>query len=291
MKTKLILGTVQLGMNYGVNNTTGQPDKDEAFSILDAALAGGIDTFDTAYGYGTAEDILGEWMESRSLAGRVRIISKIGKLDEMEKSLKRLKVGTIDGYLLHSPQDMGRSDVMDGLRKVKRVGLVKHVGVSVYDEAEAVQAVELGVDYVQVPYNVFDQRLDRTDFFALARKNSVTVFARSPLLQGLLLMEPERIPPHLSHARPLVEQFANIAKRYELSRLEATLLFAYQSKADHVVFGVDTLAQLEKILGMSERFTTANPGYIKEIREAFQNVDRSIVNPSLWSKIKLGRSA
>lgn len=63
---------VQLGMKYGLNNTHGQPTTEESFSILDTALAEGIDTFDTAYAYGTAEDVLGAWIRERSLAGKVR---------------------------------------------------------------------------------------------------------------------------------------------------------------------------------------------------------------------------
>ena len=74
---KLVLGTVQLGMKYGLCNTHGQPTQEESFSILDAALAAGIDTFDTAFAYGTAEDMLGAWMQERSLAGKVRVISKM----------------------------------------------------------------------------------------------------------------------------------------------------------------------------------------------------------------------
>ena len=76
-KKTLILGTVQLGMKYGLHNTHGQPTTEESFSILDAALAAGIDTLDTAWAYGTAEDVLGAWLRARSLAGKVRIISKM----------------------------------------------------------------------------------------------------------------------------------------------------------------------------------------------------------------------
>src|SRR3990167_1412179 len=191
-KSTLVLGPVQLGMPYGLNNSHGQPTKEEAFSILDTDLAKGIDTFDTAYAYGTAEDVLGEWVRERSLASKVRVISKMRPHAlndypdgtkaqdvvrmELEKSLKRLGVPSLDGYLFHSPHYIYLGHMVAGMQKVKEADLVKHIGVSIYDEAEALQAAELGVDYVQVPYNVFDQRLNATDFFDIAKKNNVKTF-------------------------------------------------------------------------------------------------------------------
>ncbi len=298
-RSKLVLGTAQLGMRYGLNNATGQPDHQESFAILDTALAAGINTFDTAWAYGTAEDVLGEWIQKSSLANKVFVISKMkphvlndyphgvdsGDVvqSEIEKSLKRLHLERLDGYLLHTPQYMYEDGVVAGLRKAKDAGVVKNIGASIYDEADALHALELGMDYIQVPYNALDQRLDSTDFFTRAKKAGTTVFARSPFLQGLLVMEPARIPPHLSHARALVERFAQIAERRHMSRLEASLMFSYHSVAEHVVFGVETRSQLEEVLSAVERFASADTNYAKEIKDAFCHIDHAIVNPSLWS--------
>lgn len=300
MKTKLVLGTVQLGMKYGLNNTHGQPTRGEAFSILDAAFAAGIDTFDTAHAYGTAEDILGEWIQKRFLAGRVRVISKMRPhvlndypdgtkasnviLMELGKSLKRLHVESLDGYLFHSPHYIYLSHMIEGMQKVKETGLVEHIGVSVYDEAEALQAAELGVDYVQVPYNAFDQRLDATNFFGLAKKNGVTVFARSPFLQGLLLMQPRELPEHLVTLRPQLEQFISIAARHRLTQAQAALRFASAAcRADHIVFGVETLAQCKEDIAET---ASSDDGLAAEVKEAFKDLNRGAINPSLWTKIK-----
>src|SRR3989344_3845753 len=302
--SKLVLGTVQFGMKYGLNNLHGQPTREEAFSILDAALATGIDTFDTAYAYGTAEDVLGAWIRDRSLAGKVRVISKMKPhalndypdgtkasdivQTELEKSLKRLGVPSLDGYLFHSPHYIYLGHMVAGMQKVKEADLVKHIGVSIYDEAEALQAAELGVDYVQVPYNVFDQRLNATDFFDIAKKNNVTVFARSPFLQGLLLMQPNELPAHLSYLRPHLERFIAIAKKYNLSQTEAALRFTLAAcRANHIVFGIDTLAQLTedtRIAAMPA--STASSDWIAEAQESFKDLNHGAINPSLWGKIK-----
>lgn len=303
-KTKLVLGTVQLGMKYGLCNTHGQPSREESFSILDAALVAGIDTFDTAYAYGTAEDILGAWIKERSLQGKVRIISKMKPHAinsypdgtkatdvvqmELEKTLKRLHVKSLDGYLFHSPHYIYLSHMVEGLRKVKDAGLVGNIGVSIYDENEALQAAELGIDYIQVPYNAFDQRLDATNFFKLAKKNKVTVFARSPFLQGLLLMQPNELPKHLALLRPQLEQFIEISRRNGLTQTEASLHFAdAMCHADRIVVGVDTKKQLEQNIGIMKTYTPAsNESWLAEMQATFKDLNRGAINPSLWSKIK-----
>ena len=301
-RSRLVLGTVQLGMKYGLNNTTGQPTKDESFAILDAALEAGINTFDTAWAYGSAEDVLGEWIKKRSLADNIFIVSKIKPhvlndypeendpsnivRSEIGKSLKRLNLRSLDGYLLHSPQYLNNKGVLEGLMKVREAGLANHIGVSIYDVADALAALEHGLDFVQVPYNVLDRRLEKTDFFAKTKERGVRVFARSPFLQGLLLMEMGDIPARLAHARPLVLKFGEIARRHELTRVEAALLFAYRCPADHIVFGVETLAQLKDIISIEERSESFGEKCVAELRDAFTDVDRAIVNPSLWSTIQ-----
>ncbi|MGD0328629.1 MAG: aldo/keto reductase [Minisyncoccia bacterium] len=303
-KSKLVLGTVQLGMKYGLNNTHGQPTKKESFAILDAALAVGITTFDTAYAYGTSEDILGAWIQERSLAGKVHIISKMKPhvlndypdgtkaadivRRELVKSLQRLHVESLDGYLFHSPYYIYLHHMVEGLQKARDAGMVKNIGVSIYDEPEALQAVELGVDYVQVPYNAFDQRLDATDFFGIAKKNNVTVFARSPFLQGLVLMRPNQLPKHLSYIQPYLEQFIEIIGRYHLSPVQAALLFANEHcRADYIVFGVETLSQLkENIATVKDSASSLGSGWILEIENCFRNINHGAINLSLWSTIK-----
>jgi aryl-alcohol dehydrogenase-like predicted oxidoreductase len=59
---KLALGTVQFGLNYGINNAKGTPATEELSSILNTAAANGINYLDTASGYGDAESRL-SWYE------------------------------------------------------------------------------------------------------------------------------------------------------------------------------------------------------------------------------------
>ncbi|HLP53148.1 MAG TPA: aldo/keto reductase, partial [Chitinophagales bacterium] len=58
--SKIALGTVQFGMNYGISNTSGMPALQDVQLILLTARQSGITTLDTAYGYGESEKVLGQ---------------------------------------------------------------------------------------------------------------------------------------------------------------------------------------------------------------------------------------
>ena len=74
---RLCLGTVQFGMNYGINNQGGQPTEESCFEMLDLAFENGIDIIDTARAYGTAELVVGDYLEYRKCCNKVKIISKL----------------------------------------------------------------------------------------------------------------------------------------------------------------------------------------------------------------------
>lgn len=289
--SQLVLGTVQLGMKYGVNNKSGQPSTQEAFAILDAAVAAGIAAFDTASVYGDAERVLGEWIEARAQKDKVRVITKIKAVSaadvrtEIQNSLGRLRIEHLDGCLLHVPQQLYQADMVAGLREAKQEGLTAHIGVSVYKPGDALHALETGMDYIQVPYNVFDQRLDKTDFFDRAKESGIKVFARSPFLQGLLLMDPHALPPHLAHTRVFLERFVSLATENGLSPTEAALTFALEhGRADYVVFGTETLHQLQEIAAIASHSASRVGTWIEQAKDLFADVPLDIIDPSLWKK-------
>jgi aryl-alcohol dehydrogenase-like predicted oxidoreductase len=57
--SKLMLGTVQFGLQYGINNSVGKPSLENVKAILRAAADGGINILDTARNYEESEEVLG----------------------------------------------------------------------------------------------------------------------------------------------------------------------------------------------------------------------------------------
>lgn len=296
MSNKLCLGTVQFGMKYGIKNEIGRkPSKKECFSILEEAIASGIQYIDTAYAYGKAEELLGQFQIAQN---DVYIISKLRPnilecvqysieqsiVNEVRGSLNRMNLKLIDGFLLHSENHIFEKKIICGLQLAKEQGYVKNIGVSVYTPQKAFYAVQSGIfDYVQIPYNVLDQRLDQAGFFELAKKQQVTVFARSAFLQGLLLMDINKIPPKLQKAVPYINDFSNIARSFGFSRYEAALLFSYCHEGiDKVVFGVDTVEQLKLNLNVIKKKTLFTSCF-RTLKGYFKDIDKSILDPSLWN--------
>ena len=62
--SRLSLGTVQLGLNYGINNSGGKPDRELAHKILNSAINNDINILDTAGAYGDSEIVIGEWLKT-----------------------------------------------------------------------------------------------------------------------------------------------------------------------------------------------------------------------------------
>lgn len=300
---KLVLGTVQFGLKYGINNKTGKPSRAESLLILKQAIELGITIFDTAEAYGDAEEILGEFLLFHKPKDKIKIISKLlpNILDssnqrpenvvkeEVKKSLKKLQIDALDGFLLHTPSYFYNKDVIKGLEQCRNEGLIKHFGVSIYEVNQALDAVNSGlIDYIQIPYNIFDQRLNKTDFFKIAKENNVTVFARSPFLQGLIFMEENLVPANISEVKKYLREFDLIIDKYNFSRLEAALLFSYINPGiDYVVFGVDNINQLkENARIIAEEKIKSFKECGEELINKFISIERAIIFPSLWAKKK-----
>ena len=99
---KIVLGTVQFGLQYGVNSA-GRPSQEAVKGILEEATKGGITTLDTSSAYGNSEEVLGE---SIATPEQFKIVSKYPKgetpvAEMFNSSLMRLKVDKLYGYLLH----------------------------------------------------------------------------------------------------------------------------------------------------------------------------------------------
>jgi aryl-alcohol dehydrogenase-like predicted oxidoreductase len=296
---KLVLGTVQFGLDYGINNFAGQPAKEDSLKMLDYAWQNGIRTFDTAYAYGNAEEILGEFLQSRDLGSEAQIITKLkpniiseseGEACDiisanLQASLGRLKRDYVDGYLLHTPGYIREEKIVSALIDLKRQGLVKNIGVSIYEEEDALYAAKLDkVDYIQIPYSIFDQRLNKTDFFQLAKKNKKTVFARSAFLQGLFFMEENKIPSYIENAKVYFREMDRIIEKYGFSRQQAALMFSLKNKdIDHTVFGVDNVGQLREDIAIAESEIEFED-CLAELKEKFVNIEKNIIFPSLWKK-------
>lgn len=293
-RARPVLGTVQLGLPYGVANSTGKPDFHAALAIVRAAWDGGVREFDTAADYGDSEAVLGRALAELGVAGRAEVSSKtpadwdgadFAVLDRsLDASLKRLGLDRLEHLLLHREHLLDRWDQGPGrcLERVVADGRVRHAGVSVYTPEAARRALELdGLDSLQIPSNLLDRRFERAGVERLARDRGKRLFVRSVFLQGLLLLEPSALPPGLAFAGEAVAAAAALADEFGLTRLEAALGFARQAwPGSGVLFGAETPEQVRENLAAFAREVPAE--LAARARERFPDLPQKLLNPSLW---------
>lgn len=294
---KYCLGTVQFGLDYGIQGN-GQPFEEEVFKMLDFAIDNGIEILDTASAYGDSERILGSYIGIYpEKAKKLRIISKlkpdvfsVNNKDEWKKialqnaqeSMERLGIEKFTAYLFHNASYIFDKDAVTALEALKIQGLTERIGVSVYTPEEAMKALEYpSITVIQIPYNLFDRRLDSCGFFEKAKEQEVIVFARSSLLQGLVIMDPDHLPARVSFAEGYLRKFLMICNDYSISPLKTALGYvSCKSEIDYIVFGVDNINQLEQYISIRE--TLLPKSMVNRIKETFIDVEERLVNPVLW---------
>lgn len=295
---KYCLGTVQFGTNYGIQGN-GQPQHEAVYEILNYAIEHGITQFDTASAYGKAENILGEYIRSNpEQSDTMKIISKLKPdaftnvnkdewkqivADNARESLDRLGISHFSAYLFHNASFIFDKDAVDALFSVQESGLTDCVGVSIYSPAEAMKALSYPqIGAIQIPYNLFDRRLDKCGFFVEAAQKGVIVYARSSLLQGLAVMDPYDLPERVSFAKEYLLRFDALCQEFSVSKLDAAIGYVTQKKGiDHIVFGVDNQIQLEEYL--SPKIKCIPEALIDRIDDEFNNVPERLVNPIMWN--------
>lgn len=259
-ETRLVLGTAQMGMTYGVANRHGQPDLAQAAHILEIATRAGLTMLDTAAAYGESERVLGQ----AGVAGW-KVITKIPSLAEsgaqaaarleeiVIQSLSRLGLERLHGILLHDVHDLvrpGGEAVAKALYRLKRQGLTDNIGVSVYRPSDLdLCSGLLEPDIVQAPLNLLDQRVLAGDWAKRLLARGTELHVRSVFLQGLLLMKPSTRPVWFSRWAEPLDRFDRLVAAHGGDPLEVCLGFVKaQDEISRIVVGVETSAQLAAVI-------------------------------------------
>ena len=256
------LGTVQLGMNYGIANDGGKPDEAKSHSMLRAALECGITSLDTARAYGDSEEVIGRFL--KTWEGEMPFITtKVHKIQgesaaEVEKfivssvedSLRRLGVNKVNGVMLHVTQDLydHGQKAADAMASLVKRGYTDIVGASVYNSTEVEEMLKYDVyTTTQVPMSIFDQRLIASGTVDKLKERDFTVFVRSVFLQGLFFLDPDKQddPILVEHAVPKIRLLREIAASEGLTIAQLAIAFMRDTAGvTSLVLGADTPDQV-----------------------------------------------
>jgi len=301
---ELVLGSVQLGLKYGVANKTGQPSRGAALRLVRLAADAGVTQFDTARAYGDSEERLGEALQGR----KVRTITKLSPLADLAaratreevraavdtsitQSLSALCCNQIDCLLLHRASHMTAFGGVIWERLLERMadGSVRTLGVSVGSPQDALSALACSdVRHIQMPFNLLDWRWREAGVVAaIKQRTDVTVHARSIFLQGLLAANDPAIWPRIDGVNPqiVLKLVAGLAEEFGREDI-ADLCLAYvrgQDFIDGAVVGLETEAQLDANLRLSLKrpLSESECGLIEK---RIPRLPMRLLDPAQWPK-------
>jgi aryl-alcohol dehydrogenase-like predicted oxidoreductase len=302
-RAELVMGSAQLGLDYGAANRTGKPAHEAALQLVRRGADRGIVTFDTARAYGDAEERLGEALYGRKNARAVTKLAPLGDLPSgapaeavraavdasIEQSRAALRRTTLDCVLLHRAQHLTAYEgaVWARLKEHLTSGRIAALGVSVQSPAEAHEALrDRAVTHIQLPFNLFDWRWRETGVIAALRSRpEVTVHARSVFLQGVLIADDPRVWQRVfgADALRLIGWINETARAFGRDGA-GDLALAYargQDWIDGVVVGQETEHQLDENLRLCTRPPLAREDCaIVEARAP--RVPETVLDPAQW---------
>ena len=270
------LGTVELGMDYGLPGSSQRPTVALAERLIHHALDAGINHLDTARAYGDSETIIGKALGTRR--GQVVLTTKVtlGDLPTMiasvETSLRHLRTGCVDILMLHSAFE---PDAIDHLLAIQARGYCRYLGASVYGPEAAIQAIGCGVfDCLQIAYSPLDRRPE-IDLFRQARQANIGLVARSVLLKGALTPRYRTLPPGFAELQAAVARLdllglplTELAYRYVLAQPAIATALA----------GTAHLAELDELLTYSGHL----PVDVQQRLRQEPLLPERWLNPGLW---------
>lgn len=287
---KLVIGTAQFGLDYGINNKSGKVPKDEVYKILDSANENGIEFIDTAQLYGDSEILLGSYLKDRGTS--FNIISKLQDCtpDEVEtkvqESLDRLHSKKLYGILLHSFDTYLKNPlVYKTLLSLKERGTIGNVGFSLYYPEQLLKLIndDIEIDLVQIPYNLFDRRFE--NYFEILRERNIEIHVRSVFLQGLFFMPPENLPLKLKEFFEYLSLIKETSAKLKMSIYELALLFVISNTSiDKAVIGVDNVKHIMDIINsINDSYKLGLVNSNKIIFSKLEVKNETILIPSNWN--------
>jgi len=286
---KLGLGTVQWGLPYGIANHNGAATPETVTMLLSAARRFGIEVLDTASLYGKAEAVLGEnsldgfkvVTKSPSFAGQRIEDADVENLNEtFRRSLIKLNTTNVYGLLIHHADNIfltGGEKLIAAIVELKNEGFVKKIGISVYDSKQLDSVLKLLTpDLIQLPLNIFDQRMLESGHLELLKNRGVEIHVRSVFLQGLLLMQVSDVPKYFQPIYPLLTRWHDAARDQGFTLHQAAIGFVKNLPyVDTVLVGLDSLLQFHSCVNsfsIDKQFDASG----------LACNDPAFVNPSLW---------
>ena len=284
---------------WGYGSRLGVSEAREAF---DAAVAAGVDLFDTAeiYGFGKSEKAIGRILKDTG-AANARIATKYAPLPlrfsarafhrALKRSLRYLGLSSVDLYQVHFPG--GRVPIetlMHAMADALDDGRIRAAGVSNYSESDMRLAARVleerghRLASNQVEYSLVHRSPEANGVLEACRELGVTLLAYSPLGRGLLTgkYRREQAPSDwrkriftsekFDLATPLLDEIAAIASRHNATSSQVALNWLARDPVVLPIPGAKNAAQASANAGaLSFELTDDEDARLRELSSAFMH--------------------
>lgn len=289
LTSKLIIGTANFGIKYGIANQKKLSERQISKIIFKASKIK-IWGLDTARAYGDAENIIGKYINQTNLS----IITKLPNknyfkesdvINEVNHSLKSLRIKRFEVLLIHSFSNYlkDKEVLVTAMSKLIKGDIIKRWGVSIYHVNEVKQIINDGYNEIAIefPVNLFDRRFLSEALIILLKKSNYMLIARSVFLQGLFVVKSSSLKGNLVHIKSKINKIYKLSKQYNIPIPAIALLFVLSQKnIDKIIIGVDSVEQLTnniQALSYLKQYTAIEKD-INKLRVA----DENILLPYKW---------
>ena len=281
---KIILGSANVNSLYGLakNNIKSS----EFTSLMNFAFRKGVKIIDTSPIYSNSEKIIGKSVK------KFYIISKIPKIPQSIKNInleawikkkifnsKKKMKKKIYGILIQNAEIL-LSDkaeiVYDTLLNLKKEQAFEKIGISIYNFKTLELVIKkFAIDFVQLPYNILDQRLSNKKIIKILKKNKIEIHARSIFLQGLLTNNKIKLPKKLSKLENGLKKWRKWIKEKNINPAHACIDFALRNN------NIDKL-----VIGFNSKNNFADVIKFKKTKLNFNNlnikISQNLLDPRRW---------
>tara|TARA_B100001540_G_C15699674_1_gene593245 strand:+ start:209 stop:1096 length:888 start_codon:yes stop_codon:yes gene_type:complete len=285
--SRIIIGTAQLGEPYGISNKKKHINIKEQLNFLNFLYKNGFDSYDSAFAYKNSHNILGAWIKNNNILPN--IYTKLPKLNNANKSeindifcqsLKQLNLNNIRGLFLHNSQDILNLNINSFIEDIKKNNKIKSFGISIYEEKDIYCSNNISI--IQAPGNIFNQEIFSSDKINKLISNNIEIHIRSIFVQGLLFMNPNRIPRNLSVLTKPINYIQNIAKEIDVDISIICILCIKKLMPEaKLVIGFENISQVSDFL--KNQTKSVSNADLEEIIKFGKKNSHKLWDPRNWN--------
>ena len=283
----MILGTAQVGMDYGLTNSNGKINNENLVNIIKFCSKNTILELDTAFGYGDAHhrlvNVLNKYCKKKTTITTKTNLNDFYNYNVLKKkilSLKYIFSNSDINLLCHDEKILLKKNnsLLHNLLKLKKDKIIKKIGVSVYSTSLALNGLKnKNIDIIQISSNILDQRILNKKFAKYLDK----IYCRSIFLQGILINENKF---HNKFFTKSISLLNAIEKKYNLTKIELCFYYILKvAKIKKIIIGVESAKQLKQLHQsfIKIKKLKIDKGITKEIKN-LSCTNIKIIDPRKW---------